>query len=265
MSCPTLAPLQARLSVPETAATTVDRSPIILSFDVEEHWRIEAAAHLTIDPAMKAHCRDRLTPSTQWLLDRLAERELKATFFVIGQIAEHSPKLVRAIQQAGHEVASHGWDHQRLHRLTPAMFRKDVRQSKNALEHVTGTPVLGYRAPTFSLMKETAWAIDVLAEEGFRYDSSIYPIRHDRYGVPGAVDVAVARHECARWRRRLFPPLAAILSRKRPEANAGELPAARVNALLPSLGVRPRSSTAAARTAEPIPHLRGHAPNSAAS
>src|SRR5438132_2805891 len=186
MSCPTLAPLQARLSVPETAATTVDRSPIILSFDVEEHWRIEAAAHLTIDPAMKAHCRDRLAPSTQWLLDRLAESDLNATFFILGQIAEHSPKLVRAIQQAGHEVASHGWDHQRLHRLTPAMFRKDVRQSKDALEHVTGTPVLGYRAPTFSLMKETAWAIDVLAEEGFRYDSSIYPIRHDRYGVPGA-------------------------------------------------------------------------------
>ena len=230
MSCPTLAPLQARLSVPETAATTVDRSPIILSFDVEEHWRIEAAAHLTIDPAMKAHCRDRLTPSTQWLLDRLAERELKATFFVIGQIAEHSPKLVRAIQQAGHEVAS--W------------------------------PLPDSAQPDLAVVDTLAR----LALTARRHENPISTPR-PRPGNPraAAVDVAVARHECARWRRRLFPPLAAILSRKRPEANAGELPAARVNALLPSLGVRPRSSTAAARTAEPIPHLRGHAPNSAAS
>src|SRR5205807_10293233 len=84
------------------------------------------------------------------------------------------------------ELASHSWDHRRLHRLTPAAFRKDVRWSKDVLEQITGQPVLGYRAPTFSVVAQTAWAIDVLAEQGFLYDSSVYPVRHDRYGVPGA-------------------------------------------------------------------------------
>jgi polysaccharide deacetylase family protein (PEP-CTERM system associated) len=83
-------------------------------------------------------------------------------------------------------VASHGWDHQRLHNLTPASFREDVRRSKDALEQLTGQPVLGYRAPTFSIVQQTAWALDVLAELNMIYDSSIYPVLHDRYGVPSA-------------------------------------------------------------------------------
>ncbi len=159
---------------------------IILSFDIEEHDRIEAAAGLDIDPALKAHYRERLDTSTRWLLDELDRHEIKATFFVVGQIARHNPALVRAIHRAGHEVASHSWAHRRVHNLTPAEFREDVRLSKDALEQVTGKPVLGYRAPTFSIVRETAWALDILAEEGMAYDSSIYPVRHDRYGVPGA-------------------------------------------------------------------------------
>ena len=83
-------------------------------------------------------------------------------------------------------MASHGWDHRRVHHFTPETFREDLRRSKDALEQVTGEPVVGYRAPTFSVVRQTAWALDVLAEEGFAYDSSIYPVRHDRYGVPGA-------------------------------------------------------------------------------
>lgn len=159
---------------------------IILSFDVEEHYRIEAAAGYDCPPALRDQYASRMETSTRRLLDLLAEHNTKATFFIVGQIAVSHPRLVRDIHAAGHEVASHGWDHQRLHRLTPAAFAKDLRQSKRALEQAAGAPVRGYRAPTFSVMRETAWAIDVLAENGFAYDSSIFPVRHDRYGVPDA-------------------------------------------------------------------------------
>jgi polysaccharide deacetylase family protein (PEP-CTERM system associated) len=161
-------------------------APVILSFDVEEHYRIEAAAGLAIDPLFKTHCCDRLEPSTHWLLDQLARWGIQATFFIVGQIAQHSPALVRAIALAGHEVASHSWAHQRVHRLSPSTFREDLQRSKDALEQVTGQPVLGYRAPTFSVVRQTAWALDALAEAGLLYDSSIYPVRHDRYGAPDA-------------------------------------------------------------------------------
>jgi polysaccharide deacetylase family protein (PEP-CTERM system associated) len=159
---------------------------VILSFDLEEHYRIEAAAGLTIDAAQKRHYADRLVPSTHWLLEQLARFSARATFFVVGEIARHNPGLVRAIHAAGHEVASHGWDHRRVLAMSPAAFRQDIRQSKEILEDVAGTAVRGYRAPTFSIVRQTAWAIDVLAEEGMLYDSSIYPVRHDRYGVPAA-------------------------------------------------------------------------------
>lgn len=159
---------------------------VVLSFDVEEHDRIEAASGLTVCPTLKAHYRERMGESTRWLLDALARAEVSATFFVVGQIAEHDPGLIRAIAAAGHEVASHGWDHRRVLAMSPAEFREDVRRSKDALEQAAGTAVVGYRAPTFSIMTQTAWALDVLAESGMRYDSSIYPVRHDRYGVPAA-------------------------------------------------------------------------------
>jgi polysaccharide deacetylase family protein (PEP-CTERM system associated) len=173
-------------TAPETASTTLAAGPVILSFDVEEHNRIEAAAGLTFDPPSLAHYRDRLDVSTRWLLDQLSARDLRATFFIVGQIAEHNAALVRAIHEAGHEVASHSWDHRRVHHFTPETFATDLRQSKDALEQVIGQAVYGYRAPTFSIMQQTAWALDVLVEQGFIYDSSIYPVRHDRYGVPHA-------------------------------------------------------------------------------
>jgi polysaccharide deacetylase family protein (PEP-CTERM system associated) len=161
-------------------------APIILSFDVEEHHRIEAAAHLSCPPELRAEYGRRMESCTRWLLDELAGLGLRATFFVVGQIAKGYTDLVRAMHRAGHEVASHSWDHRRVHRLTPEEFREDVRRGTGAIEDVTGAAVAGYRAPTFSVTRETAWAIDVLAELGLRYDSSVYPVRHDRYGVPGA-------------------------------------------------------------------------------
>jgi polysaccharide deacetylase family protein (PEP-CTERM system associated) len=162
------------------------QAPIILSFDVEEHHRIEAAAGLSCPPALRSEYDRRMESCTHWLLDELAAQQIRATFFVVGEVAQSHPGLVRAMHSAGHEVASHGWDHRRVHHMTLAEFREDVRQGKEVLEDLTGEAVAGYRAPTFSVMRETAWAIDVLAELGLRYDSSVYPVRHDRYGVPGA-------------------------------------------------------------------------------
>lgn len=159
---------------------------VILSFDVEEHHRIEAAARLTVADDAKVRYAERMDLCTRWLLDELARHNTKATFFVVGQIAKSHPALIQAMAEAGHEVASHGWDHRRVHHFDRDSFRDDVRRSKDALEQAAGMAVVGYRAPTFSVMPETAWAIDVLADAGMRYDSSIFPVRHDRYGVPAA-------------------------------------------------------------------------------
>lgn len=159
---------------------------IVLSFDVEEHDRIEVAADLNVGPDLRGHYRERVGVTTRWLLDALAAVDVRATFFVVGQLAEKDPGLVRAIGAAGHEVASHGWDHRRVLSMTRRGFREDIRRSKDALEQASGAAVVGYRAPTFSIVPRTAWALDVLVESGITYDSSIYPVRHDRYGVPDA-------------------------------------------------------------------------------
>ncbi|MFO0847761.1 MAG: XrtA system polysaccharide deacetylase [Gemmataceae bacterium] len=159
---------------------------VVFSFDVEEHYRIEAAAGLDCPIARQAEYADRMEAATRRLLDLLASADVKATFFVVGEIAVTHPRLVRDIAAAGHEVGSHGWDHQRVHRFTPATFRDDLRKSVDALSQATGQPVAGYRAPTFSVVRQTGWAADVLAESGLRYDSSVFPVRHDRYGVPDA-------------------------------------------------------------------------------
>jgi len=213
----TVAPLNGT----STNNTIVPRSRLILTFDVEEHYRIESAAGLTLEPAHKEQYAERLEPSTRWLLEQLRPRGIQATFFVLGQIARAYPGLVRAIDREGHEVASHGWDHHRLHHLTPDTFRTDLRQSKDALEQVIGKPVVGYRAPTFSLMAPTAWAIDVLAEEGFRYDSSIYPVRHDRYGVPRAPRAPFRARGAAREILELPPVTLRVLGTNVPVGGGG--------------------------------------------
>ena len=159
---------------------------VVLSFDVEEHDRIEAAAGIPCPPHLRSRYAGRMEACTYWLLDELAGSGVRATFFVLGMIAKSHPSLVRRMRDEGHEVASHGWDHRRVHHFKPESFREDVRKAKDALEQAAGAAVVGYRAPTFSVMRQTAWAIDVLAEEGFVYDSSIFPVRHDRYGVPDA-------------------------------------------------------------------------------
>jgi polysaccharide deacetylase family protein (PEP-CTERM system associated) len=170
----------------KTCGTANESRAIVLSFDVEEHDRIEAAVNLSLHPSTMAMYSARVEPATRYLLDTLSERAIKATFFVVGEIARTHPALVREIHRQGHEIAGHGWDHKRVHRFTPATFLEDLKRCRGALEQVTGEAVLGYRAPTFSIVRETAWAIDVLVEAGLVYDSSIYPVRHDRYGISQA-------------------------------------------------------------------------------
>jgi len=194
---------------------------VILSFDVEEHHRIEASASLMITPSRQAHYRARVEPQTYWLLEQLGRHAVKATFFVVGQIAEHYPGLIRAIHRAGHEVASHGWDHQRVHNFTPTKFREEVRRSKGQLEQITGTKVIGYRAPTFSIMPQTAWAIDLLTELGIRYDSSIYPVRHDRYGVPQAPRTPFQVHGEMRSLLEIPPATLRVSERNLPVGGGG--------------------------------------------
>ncbi len=156
-----------------------------LSVDVEEYFQCEAfARHVAV--ASWPHREARLEHGLSRLLALFDRHNVRVTFFVLGWIAERSPEVVRAIAEAGHEVASHGYGHQHLSRLNPDAFRDDVARSLDILQGCTGRPVLGYRAPTFSIMRSTAWAAEVLVSLGLRYDSSIYPIRHDRYGVPDA-------------------------------------------------------------------------------
>ncbi len=178
-----------RTDFPTYAAGMKTLSPpasYVLSFDVEEHHRIEAAAGVACSPEQRAVYAERMEDRTRMILNVLAVADVKATFYVVGQIAETHPKLVRDIAEAGHEVGTHSHDHRRVHRFTPEEFAADVRTSKDQLEQVTGQPVYGFRAPTFSIVRQTAWAVDVLAEVGLAYDSSIFPVRHDRYGIPDA-------------------------------------------------------------------------------
>jgi polysaccharide deacetylase family protein (PEP-CTERM system associated) len=162
------------------------RPPVVLSFDVEEHHRIEAAAGMVFPADLKRVYADRMEASTRRLLDQLAASGASATFYIVGQIAESHPGLVREIAAAGHEIGSHSWEHLRVHRFNPTGFAEDLKRSIEALQQAAGIAVAGFRAPTFSVVRETAWAVDVLAEAGLRYDSSVFPVRHDRYGVPDA-------------------------------------------------------------------------------
>lgn len=156
-----------------------------LTFDVEEYFHAEAFASV-VRPEEWPSLESRVVGTTERLLDLLDETGTSATFFVLGWVAERHGGLVRAIQTRGHEIASHGYGHEMITRLNRAQFAEDVRRGKAAVEDVTGTAVIGYRAPTFSVVRGTLWSLEVLAEAGFRYDSSIFPIVHDRYGMPDA-------------------------------------------------------------------------------
>ena len=145
----------------------------VLSFDVEEHFQV--AAFWSVARRREwDHLASRVEHNTRKIADLLSEHSTKATFFVLGWVAERHPDLVKALAQQGHEVASHGYGHELVHTQTSTQFREDVRRSKQILEDLIGRFVAGYRAPSFSITSQSEWAISVLIEEGYRYDSSIY-------------------------------------------------------------------------------------------
>jgi len=157
----------------------------LFSVDVEEHFQVVAlqrwAPRATWDSQPS-----RVAANTDRLLDLLARHGSVGTFFTLGWVASKQPEVVRRIAAAGHEIASHGWWHTQITRLTPAEFREEVRISRALLEDLSGQQVCGFRAPSFSIVPGCEWAFDVLLEEGYRYDSSLFPIRRPDYGWPGA-------------------------------------------------------------------------------
>jgi len=154
-----------------------------MTVDVEDYFHVSAFDGV-LPRAQWARLESRVVPNTERLLALFEETSVTATFFVLGWVAERHPSLVRAILDAGHEVASHGYAHRLVYDLTPAMFREDIRRAKGVLEDAGGRAVEGYRAPSYSVTPRSLWALDILIDEGFRYDASIFPIHHDRYGIP---------------------------------------------------------------------------------
>ena len=154
-----------------------------MSVDVEDWFQVQAFAGCIARADWEGLPR-RVEANMDRILSRFQAAGVRATFFTLGWIAERHPALVRRIVADGHELASHGHGHARVDSLDPAAFGADIRHAKQVLEDVGGVPVVGYRAPTFSIGPRNPWAFDVLAEQGYRYSSSVYPVRHDLYGAP---------------------------------------------------------------------------------
>lgn len=156
-----------------------------MTVDVEDYFQV-SAFDAVVSRAAWDQVETRVVANTSRLIDLFEQAGVKATFFVLGWVAERFPSLIRRLADRGHEVASHGYHHQLAYMLTPQQFREDVRSAKMALEDAIGAPVRGFRAPSYSIVESSLWALDVLIEEGYAYDTSIFPIHHDRYGIPNA-------------------------------------------------------------------------------
>jgi polysaccharide deacetylase family protein (PEP-CTERM system associated) len=166
-----------------------------MSVDVEDYFQVGAFEH-TIARADWERWPCRVEANIERILTLFERHGIKATFFTLGWIAERYPQMVRSIVDAGHELASHGYGHQRATTLTAAEFREDVTRAKSLLEDIGGVVIHGYRAPSFSIGGGNLWALDVLAETGHRYSSSIYPIAHDHYGMPDAPRFPYRPEQC---------------------------------------------------------------------
>ena len=156
-----------------------------LTIDVEDYFQV-AAFEKVIQPATWENYPSRVEQNTTRILDLLNTYGVKGTFFIVGWTAERFPGLVKEIVTRGHEIGCHSYQHQKIYNQTPEEFRQDTQKAKDILEQASGQPVVGYRAPTYSITKKSLWAFDILQELGFKWDSSIFPIRHDNYGIPDA-------------------------------------------------------------------------------
>jgi len=169
----------------QPAAPSTPAMKNAMTIDVEDYFQVSALApYISRGDWDRLHCR--APANVERILAFLAEADVKATFFTLGWIAERHPQLVRDIVAGGHELASHGYGHERASDMSPTAFSDDVRRAKALLEDLGGVEVRGYRAPSFSIGTGNLWAFDVLAEAGYRYSSSVYPIQHDHYGMPDA-------------------------------------------------------------------------------
>jgi polysaccharide deacetylase family protein (PEP-CTERM system associated) len=193
----------------------------ILSVDVEDYFQVEAFANEVPRRAWEDR-PSRVVENTRKILNLFERHGAKGTFFFLGWVANRFPSLVREVQARGHELACHSYWHRRVFSMSPSEFREDVRISKDAIEQAAGVPVFGYRAPSWSINKDSIWALDILAEEGFRYDSSIYPIRHDLYGFPGAPRFACV-YQCRNGQQltEIPPPTVRIAGFELPGAGGG--------------------------------------------
>jgi len=176
-----------------------------MSVDVEDYFQVEAFA-AKVPKSDWDRYPLRVNDNTRRILDLFDEAGVKATFFFVGWVADKFPGLVKETAARGHELACHSYWHRLVYSLDPEEFRADTRRARDVIEQAGGVRVLGYRAPSWSITSQSLWAIDILAEEGFTYDSSIYPIHHDIYGVPGAKKVPY-QHVCKGQRiLQEFPP-----------------------------------------------------------
>lgn len=156
-----------------------------MTVDVEDYYHVAAFAKV-IKPEDWDNWPSRVEANTHRLLQLFADADIKITFFILGWVAERYPQLVKTIRAQGHEIASHGYSHQLIYRQTPDVFRAETAKSKQILEDLGQAPVIGYRAASYSITHKSLWALDTLAELGFTWDSSIFPTRHDNYGIPGS-------------------------------------------------------------------------------
>jgi polysaccharide deacetylase family protein (PEP-CTERM system associated) len=195
----------------------------ILSVDVEDYFQVEAFAG-TVPIESWDHWPSRVERNTLRVLDLFDQHRARATFFFVGWVAARFPGLVREVKSRGHELACHSYWHRVIYRLTPDEFRKDTRRAKQVIEDAAGIDVTGYRAPSWSITRDCVWALDILAEEGFIYDSSIFPIYHDLYGLPGARRFPYT-HTCGNGLQlREYPPATLrFLGNNFPAAGGGYL------------------------------------------
>jgi len=156
-----------------------------LTIDVEDYFQVNAFAGIIRQDQWDAYPL-RVDANTRRILDVLDSFSIKATFFILGWVAERLPELTKEIHRRGHEIACHGYGHELIYTIGHERFRSDIRRSKILLEDQCGVRVNGYRAPSYSITKRSLWALDILVEEGFTYDSSIFPVMHDTYGIPDA-------------------------------------------------------------------------------
>jgi len=156
-----------------------------MSVDVEDYYHVTAFANSLSRSSWESQ-ETRVERNTHVLLDLFARCNVRATFFALGWVAERVPGLIKELHRAGHEIACHGFSHELVYKQTPEVFRQETVRSKSLLEDLTGAKVRGYRAATYSITSRSLWALDILADLGFEYDSSVFPVRHDLYGIPGA-------------------------------------------------------------------------------